>query len=329
VDVLSEVLANCKSERAATARFVLGSPYALHSTGVEGTLIRMSAGGSYWIQLDGAPALKVGPKDLVMLPHGSAHTVSSLPGLPAQPFADLIARHAIGAHGDNPLVFRAGGPSGSIDLFSAHLWFSAYCRNTVIKILPPLIHVRADERPETHTLATMMEALVDETLAQRPGWKLSARRMADLLLVHILRDYLANEAALEAGGWLRGLTDPHIAHAIMLIHQDPRNGWTVDTLARSVGMSRTRFSARFRERVGESPISYLTSQRMTLAAEMLETDDVRLAKVAEQVGYGSDKVFARAFVRWAGVSPGAYASRARTLRSMVADAGGGPAAAPS
>lgn len=313
MDVLSEVLANCKAERAVTARFVLGSPFAYSSTGTEGALIRMSVGGGYWIAERGAAPIRVEPLDLVMLPHGTPHSISSAPGLIAEPIAPLVQRHTIGAHGDAPISLSAGGHAEPIELFSAHLWFSAFSRNTVLRILPTLIHVRVADLPATDTLSAMMHSLVDETLAQRPGWKVSALRMADLLLVHILRGHLADQAAVKAS-WLRGLTDPQIARAIMLIHRQPRDSWTVESLATAVGMSRSNFNEKFRDYVDDSPINYLTAHRMTMAATLLEAGGLPLARVAEQVGYASDKVLARAFTKWAGMTPRQYASAAQRRR---------------
>ncbi len=310
VDVLSEVLANCKADQAVTARFVLGSPFAYSSAGTEGALIRMSVGGGYWIEEGGLKPVEVAPLDLIMLPHGTRHSISSAPGLIPEPIAPLLARHTVGAHGDAPIVMQAGGAGRSIELFTAHLWLSAFSRSTVIKVLPSLIHVKVADLPATSTLSLMMHALVDETLEQRPGWKLSARRMTDLLLVNILRGYMASHPAIKAS-WLRGLTDPNIARAIMLIHRYPCKTWSIESLAKEVGMSRSSFSERFRDYVDDSPINYLTAHRMTLAATLLETENLPLSRIADQVGYASDKVLARAFAKWAGLTPTQYAKAAR------------------
>ena len=74
MDVLSEVLDICRSERAVTARFALTAPWSLKSTGVTGAMIRMARGAPYWIQVEGMPALRVEPGDLVMLPLGALLT---------------------------------------------------------------------------------------------------------------------------------------------------------------------------------------------------------------------------------------------------------------
>ena len=75
MDVLSEVLDICRSERAVTARFALTAPWSLKSTGVTGAMIRMARGAPYWIQVEGMQPLRVEPGDLVMLPMGAAHEI--------------------------------------------------------------------------------------------------------------------------------------------------------------------------------------------------------------------------------------------------------------
>ncbi len=66
---------------------------------------------------------------------------------------------------------------------------------------------------------------------------------------------------------------------------------------------------RFVELVGETPIAHLTAYRMYLAAGELMRGS-RLIEVAESVGYASEKAFARAFRRWAGMPPKAYVKSA-------------------
>lgn len=308
MDVLSEVLSICRSERAVSARFALTAPWGLRSAGVGGALIRMGRGAPYWIEVPGSPPMHIQPGDLVMLPQGVPHTLASAPGVPTELFSNLIARHAEGPQDENPLVFSHGGGGALTDLFSAQLWFSTYSRHAVFRILPPCIHIRERDLPIASCLATTMESLITETLDRRPGWRLSAGRLGELLLVNILREHLAKENALGAG-WLRGLSDPAIARAIMGMHHQPTQGWTLESLATEAGMSRTSFAARFKTLVGATPINYLSAHRMALAAGQLEAGVLTPSQIAEGAGYESDKVFARAFRRWAGVTPAVYAKR--------------------
>ena len=84
MDVLSEVLAICRAERAVTARFSLGAPWALHSGGVPGAMIRLSRGAPYWIRLEGGAPVGVERGDLVMLPLGWLAFSSLMPRRVAQ-----------------------------------------------------------------------------------------------------------------------------------------------------------------------------------------------------------------------------------------------------
>ena len=55
-------------------------------------------------------------------------------------------------------------------------------------------------------------------------------------------------------------------------HDRPGEPWSLVSLVRAVGVSRVAFARRFRERVGESPMAYLTRRRMALAADRLRAD---------------------------------------------------------
>ncbi|WP_234264248.1 AraC family transcriptional regulator [Hydrogenophaga sp. NFH-34] len=318
MDVLSEVLSICRAERAVTARFQLSAPWGLRSEGVAGSaVIRMARGAPWWVAVAGQAPQRVAPGDLVMLPLGAPHVMGSGPDVPALPFAALLERRTPGARDEAPLQLQHGGGGESSDMFSALLWFSAYCRHSVLRILPPLLHVPADALSAGMGLADTMQALVTETLDQRPGWRVSASRMGELLLINLLRAFLTAQRAPTGAGWWRGLADPALARAIAAMHREPARAWTVAALAAEAAMSRSRFSDRFRGLVGTTPMAYLAAHRMALAAEQLEAGLLPLAKVAQDAGYESDKVFARAFRRWAGVSPTLYARREGARRTAM------------
>lgn len=312
-DVLSRILSACKAERAVTASFRLHAPWALHSAGTEGALIRMGTGSGYWICTDGGTPVEIAPRDIVMLPRGTPHTVSSTrdPGDRVVPFADLLKAHMIGRHGDHPIELTYGADSkGSSDtpttqLFSLHLWMPALDVGTIPAELPPLIVLRADELALAHTLANTMELLVQDSLAQRPGWQLSAARMGDLLLVHILGEYLRTPAAARQGT-PNVLDDPGIARAVAAMQEEPQRDWSIAQLAAVAYLSRTVFVERFGALLGVPPMQYLSAYRMNLAAERLRRPRARIADVAEATGYTSEKAFSRAFQRWIGVSPTRY-----------------------
>ncbi|SPR96382.1 Transcriptional regulator AraC family [Cupriavidus taiwanensis] len=255
--------------------------------------------------------VEIRPRDIVMLPRGMSHTLSSMrcPDNNVVPIADLLQAHMVGRHGDHPIELTYGTDSaGSPDdtptqLYSLHLWMPAPDVGTIPAELPPLIVLRSDTFALAHTLATTMEQLVYDSLAQRPGWRLSAARMGDLLLVHILGEYLHSPAAARQD---TVLDDPCIARAIAAMQEAPQHEWSIPQLAAVAHLSRTVFTERFRTLVGVPPMQYLCAYRMNLATERLRQPRARIGDVAEAVGYASEKAFSRAFQRWIGVSPTQY-----------------------
>jgi AraC-like DNA-binding protein len=101
------------------------------------------------------------------------------------------------------------------------------------------------------------------------------------------------------------------------IHGRPSHGWTLQALAREAAMSRSLFAEKFKTLVGESPMAYLQQQRMAHAAQQLESG-LPLAQIAEDCGYESERVFARAFKRWCGLPPRAYQRNTKALRNEFA-----------
>ncbi|HYP99835.1 MAG TPA: AraC family transcriptional regulator [Polyangiaceae bacterium] len=100
--------------------------------------------------------------------------------------------------------------------------------------------------------------------------------------------------------------DRRIARALELLRADPAKAWTIEQLARAVGLSRAAFARRFVEVSGCTPARFLGDLRLALAASRLEDTDDSLAEVATRVGYLSEFAFSRAFKRRHGVAPGTF-----------------------
>lgn len=133
------------------------------------------------------------------------------------------------------------------------------------------------------------------------------------MLVHGLRAHLASHK--KPKGWLAALADAKIGAALARMHGQPGERWTVESLARCAGMSRTAFTTRFRDLVGQPPLEYLGQWRMTIAKKALHHSDESLVEIASRIGYLSDTAFSIAFKRWTGQSPGRFraARRAEVL----------------
>ena len=130
-------------------------------------------------------------------------------------------------------------------------------------------------------------------------------KLAELMFVEALRGHLARLGD-EDRGWLAGLRDREVGAALRLIHGRPAHPWTLEALARDVGMSRSAFAQRFTTFVELPPMQYLARWRLQLAARMLESGQLTVSQTATAVGYQSEPAFNRAFKREVGQPPGAW-----------------------
>jgi AraC-like DNA-binding protein len=75
-------------------------------------------------------------------------------------------------------------------------------------------------------------------------------------------------------------------------------------------MSRTAFALRFKSKVGQTPMEYLTRWRMLLADERLRHSREPVSAVALSLGYTSESAFSTAFKRVMGAAPRRHTQRA-------------------
>ncbi|WP_158070106.1 AraC family transcriptional regulator [Motiliproteus sp. MSK22-1] len=192
-------------------------------------------------------------------------------------------------------------------LLCCPLCFGPVRLNPLFDMLPPVVRILQDD-PARHALNPVIQLLLQESRQNRCGQETVLNRLAEVLLVHVLR-FLMEHQKIEKGV-LAGLSDLRLARAITAMHRQPEQRWSVESLAAEAGMSRTAFNQHFRDTVGCPPGEYLSQWRMRLACRMLETNKLSISQIVDQLGYLSETAFFRAFRRQIGVSPGKYRMQA-------------------
>jgi AraC-like DNA-binding protein len=138
-----------------------------------------------------------------------------------------------------------------------------------------------------------------------------------VLFVQAVRAHLSALPEVAAG-WPGALRDPPVARALSAIHTQPERPWTVESLGRMAGLSRSQFAERFSRSVGEPPLSYLSRWRMHRARTLLRDPSVRMGRIARMLGYGSEAAFSTAFKRWNGMAPGEFRKTSRQAAAAEA-----------
>lgn len=258
--------------------------------------------GSCWGGLEGGQQVQLEPGDVLMLPHGDAHVMSGheMVGVSVDRLSATSKRYA-----DTVRL----GPSDARDtqLVCGFLGCDARPFNPLVRALPRRIHARG---VAAGWLSQFPRQAVAEARASRAGSDTMLTRMAELMFVQVLRDYI-EQLSPDHTGWLAALRDEIVGRALSLLHERPEHSWTLAELARNVATSRTVLVERFTTIVGVPPMLYLTRWRLQLAAEQLARSTAKVAAIGERVGYDSEAAFSRAFKRETGLSPAAW-RRARS-----------------
>lgn len=94
--------------------------------------------------------------------------------------------------------------------------------------------------------------------------------------------------------------------SLVYIHENYHQIIRIATLAKIEGVSESHYRALFAKFYGESPIEYITKQRIMSAVYILENTDCRLEEIATLVGYNDVYYFGKKFKQIIGISPGKY-----------------------
>lgn len=249
--------------------------------------------GSLRIAAPGGGTLTLAAGEAVFVLSGEAHALRAAPGN-AAPTLDFL-REDRGV--DVPPAFAFGRGPLAARVLSGRLSLalpSGASRLSLPSFLPLGEAAAALLKPEALPLAGM-----------GPGSAALLTRLAALALIAQLR------ADPECRRYLALEKPDPIAQARALIAGNPSASWTVERLARSVGMGRSNFAAHFTAQIGRAPMEVVAEQRMEQAAQLLRKGGLKVAEVSELAGYGSEAAFSRRFTRHFGMSPSAMRDAAR------------------
>ena len=271
-DVLARALEAIRLRGTVYFKADFRAPWDMAIPSKEIAAFHVVAAGACWLRVEGAEPRRLGTGDIALLPHGTAHELVHEASL-----TTLVCGHFDYDHRGLHPFFRS---------------------------LPTTIHITASDAEQSSWLEAAAKLAAAESSSKNRGASAVVDRLAEALLLSTLRLYLEHES--EPEGFVAGAKDPQIGLALAGIHEQPGHDWTVAELARTAGLSRTIFSSRFRDLVGDTPMRYLSRWRMLAARTLLEQGRASTAEVAEQVGYRSEFAFAKAFKRAFGKGPGQY-----------------------
>jgi len=339
-DALSDVLKTVRLTGATFFDVVAKAPWVAESPPREMILPKILPGAghliAYHVMIEGrcfanivgeAPiTLEAG--EVIVFTRGDPHVLSSSPGMRADPAAPGALDAAAGSQLPIAINYGGDGPT-SAKFVCGFLACDAQPFNPLLDNLPPVIKAGDPERSDARWLGQFIRLAIIESADKRAGGESVLARLSELMFIEVVRRHL-EALPPEQAGWLAGLRDPFVGKALSLMHAGPARNWTIEELAKDVGLSRSVLAERFADLVGMPPMQYLAKWRMQIASGLLSNGSANIATVAAEIGYGSEAAFSRAFKKMVGVTPSAWRRRLghdgsrpvlRTVRSPAADAG--------
>ena len=292
-DAVADVLGASLIRHALYSPIEARAPWGLRMPRRNRASFYLVAHGSARLEVEGARTQILSAGDVGFVPHGTAHVLRDSADSVPLPVCD-------GASSPSQKPLRIGGRGAGTTLVAGFFELSDGLGPVLLQGVPPLIILSASDPAS----APWVRFIVAESASPRPASNIVLQRLADVLFVLALRSTVG-EGTCQRGA-IAAVSDPRIYEALSLMHARVADPWSVDVLARRVGMSRSGFAARFTDLVGESPLQYLARWRIARAAELLRDTTEKVEIIAGRVGYESVPAFSRAFKRWQGTGPAAF-----------------------
>jgi AraC-like DNA-binding protein len=316
-DTLSNVLKTVRLTGATFFDVVAKAPWVAEQPGPEIILPNILPGAehliAYHVVTDGrcfaytigGEPIAVEAGEVIVFTRGDPHVMSSGPRMRGDPFSPSVIDAV--ATSQLPFLINYGGTGPTSKLVCGFLACDARPFNPLLENLPPVMKAGDPKNRDTGWFSQFIHFVMMESAEKRVGAEGVLARLSELMFIEVVRRYVE---ALPPGqtGWLAGLRDPFVGKALSLLHGEPAKTWTLEQLAKHVGLSRSLLTERFTDLVGIPPMQYLAKWRMQIASELL-IGGSDVATVAAEIGYASEAAFSRAFKKTVGVSPSVWRRR--------------------
>ncbi|MFB7761466.1 AraC family transcriptional regulator [Streptomyces xiamenensis] len=304
-DVLSELLKPLRLTDTYYSKWLAGGDWGVAGQEDSHAVLHYMVRSECFITCADAEPIRLSEGDLALFPHGTAHTFSSAPGLTTTQLHQVLPARAAGSSH----VVTVGDAHPDTEILCASLHFDSTTEPPLYRALPPVIVLRAHMLMDEPLLLRTLQSLPTEIIRTAPGARMVSLRAFEMVLVLSLRTAMERLAADSPA--LQALRHPGISRALTAMYASYATPWTVETLSREAGMSRSAFSQAFRDLVGEPPARHLMVRRLQEARRLLADLSVPLGEIHERVGYQSHVGYHLAFRKEFGITPGEF----RTLRA--------------
>jgi len=299
-DLLSDVFETIRLKGTLYFRTDYSPPWAITVPAYEqAARFHFVIQGCCHVSLPSGSNIVLEPGDVVLIPRGRGHVLADRLGRAPAPLERVIQES--GYDGKGAFVIGKSDPQATTQMVCGHLGFSQGADHPLLGALPEVILITQPDRVRYPLLDESLRLVARRALSDEVGAAASIARLSEVFFIEAVRASVERHPPLA--NVMTAMTDLHIGRALELVHKTPGDPWTVETLAKASGMSRSRFAERFAELVGVAPMAYVTEWRLQKALARLSSSKASVKEVAAQAGYQSAAAFARAFSQRFGIPP--------------------------
>jgi AraC family transcriptional activator of mtrCDE len=267
--------------------------------------IHYNLAGDGWLKVGSAPPIEIHPHALVVIPPNQRVTLEVFD--PAWPGgAPNVEDHSHSslrraARAPVSVCRRVAGPEPKLIVICGY--FEAVFGAT-IDLFSNLTAPIVEQFEASDQIDSALRAALDELVSQEIGDGAMATALLKQVMVRLLRRSLSSN-----GAWVERfsiLGDPQITRAFVDMVEHPGGRHTVQSLAKTAGLSRSGFMDRFSQVFLKTPMAALRDLRMREAARALVAGQASLDQIAHDAGYQDRTGFQRAFRKVYGCDPAEF-----------------------
>lgn len=254
--------------------------------------------GHFDVQLNNGQSVVVDANQLMMCANGDGHIMGCGDSSDIRNFEEVMSAGSFEC---------TSSAVGHTEVVCGVFMLRNTKRNPLIQALPDYVLVDVSGPDSTATMQQLHAMLKVELTQSRQGQSYMLERVLELLYAESIRMYTESNKDI-APSWLTAINDSRVGPAINIIHAHLGDNITIESLAKQVALSPSRFTAIFKERIGMPPKAYIASQRQALAARRLLESNLSIQEIAHECGYQSMPSFTKTFVKQFGTTPSKWRS---------------------
>ncbi|AXQ22302.1 AraC family transcriptional regulator [Acinetobacter wuhouensis] len=306
MDALSKIFDDIHLNHSEYIYLQAQGDWSFQSPAQDSVIAHIVLYGDAYLEITPQMQVELHTGDMFLIPAGIAHSVKNHPNtqlvesLNIAPLFDGLRQDAI-EFGHS----RLNGDNQKTLILSVRCQMNAIMARPLINALPPYLHLQnalSDDAPEWLRIGLYFVSA--ETRRSMAGKNKIMDHVVSILMIECVRDYI--EQMQHQNNWLNALIHPELSNALAAIHSRPEHNWTVESLAETCCMSRSKFANLFNQIIGETPLAYLQQHRLRLASQLLKQGQLSIQQIAHQVGYSSETAFSQAFKKQFELSPSQY-----------------------